>query len=221
MSRYRGGHDDDWSPEAILAAGRWAHNARAALKGKRGRQALAELREALVTLPEKRLIWGALCTVADVDEAFPEITDEDIAQDAARHAAWRSESAMPPASAEHLAWRAEHLREEREERREEYAKLVASQGSGVCGIGAWLWYREMLAGKGPDEAFRSLPPILGEDDGDPLDETASLASQAGLTYTLAWELAYRNDETYDSKTPEERYTAFLAWIDAELAEVPS
>jgi hypothetical protein len=50
-----------------------------------------------------------------------------------------------------------------------------------------------------------------------LSQTAGLGQQAGLTYTLAWELAYRNDETYERMTPEERYTAFLAWIDRELA----
>lgn len=31
-------------------------------------------------------------------------------------------------------------------------------------------------------------------------------------------LAYRNDETYGTLTPEERYTAFLAWISAELGD---
>lgn len=40
----------------------WRHNANLALKGKRGRKALAELREALLHLPERRLIAGALST---------------------------------------------------------------------------------------------------------------------------------------------------------------
>lgn len=60
---------------------------------------------------------------------------------------------------------------------------------------------------------------LVDEDSDGLAETARLAEQdAGLTFTLAWELAYRNDKTFSKLTSLERYTAFLAWIDAELAE---
>ena len=213
MSRYRD-HGDDDSPEAILAYGWWQHNARAALRGKRGRKALAELREALLALPDKRLIAGALCTTADIDTVLPPITDEDVARDAADSAAWRAANDLPPADASYIAWRAEHLREERERERDEYARLVERQGHGVCGVGAYLWHRKVRDGMDPAEAFGSLPAVL--DGGDPLDETAGLGQQAGLTYTLAWELAYRNDETYELRTPEQRYTAFLAWIDREL-----
>ena len=59
MSRFREG-DYEGEPEEILAQGRWEHNARRALKGKRGRKALADLRAALLALPEPRLIEGAL-----------------------------------------------------------------------------------------------------------------------------------------------------------------
>jgi hypothetical protein len=31
-------------------------------------------------------------------------------------------------------------------------------------------------------------------------------------------IASKNDQAWVSKTPEERYTAFLEWIDRELAE---
>jgi hypothetical protein len=63
MSRYSDYDDYEGEPEQVLAAGRWERNARVALKGKRGRKALAELREALMALPERRLIEGAVCTV--------------------------------------------------------------------------------------------------------------------------------------------------------------
>ena len=63
MSRYNDYDDYDGEPEQILAQGRWEHNARVALKGKRGRKALTDLREALEALPQKRLIEGAVCTV--------------------------------------------------------------------------------------------------------------------------------------------------------------
>lgn len=61
MSRYYNddGYDENFPNEAAL----WRANADRALKGKRGRKALAELREALLALPSPRLIAGALCTV--------------------------------------------------------------------------------------------------------------------------------------------------------------
>ena len=48
-------------------------------------------------------------------------------------------------------------------------------------------------------------------------------SDAGLVYSLASNIAYKNDETFSRKTPEERWTAFVAWIDQELAseQVPA
>lgn len=104
---------------------------------------------------------------------------------------------------------------------ENFDQQVSREGEGVCAVGAMLWHRKVKAGVDPAEAFASLPGLPGEGS-DGLDETASLAKQeAGLTYTLAWELAYRNDETYDRKTPEERWEAFVAWIDRELAGVPA
>lgn len=89
------------------------------------------------------------------------------------------------------------------------------QGEGVCAIGAYLWHRKVKAGMDPDEAFASLPPLLDEDSG--LWETADLARRAGVTFTLAWDLAMRNDEVFSAKSPEERHAAFLAWIDGQLA----
>ena len=61
MSRYTEGDWDDENAEFKAAA--WNRNAQLALKGKRGQKALRELREALMALPEKRLIEGAVCTV--------------------------------------------------------------------------------------------------------------------------------------------------------------
>ena len=39
---------------------------------------------------------------------------------------------------------------------------------------------------------------------------------AGMTFTLAWELAYRNDEMFGDMSPEERHAAFVRWIDKQL-----
>jgi hypothetical protein len=177
MSRYGDDYDGDNYPNANALF--WA-NADRALKGKRGRKVLADLREALLALPEPRLIDSALCTVSPEKRAeeFPE------------------------------AWM----------RRSWLADQQDGPGEGVCAIGALLWHRKVKAGMDPAEAFDSLPTLPDTDYG--LEDTADLAvTEAGLAYSLAWNLAYRNDETFEGMTPEERHAAFLAWIDRELAEV--
>jgi hypothetical protein len=207
-------HSDDDSPEAILAYGRWQHNARAALKGKRGRQALRDLREALLALPEHRLIDSALCTVGG-PARIPDVTGAAIDARIADNRAWAAKSGYRY-DAEDAAFTERLMREGVAGERERIAELVQGDGEGVCGLGAYLWYQKVRAGMDPAEAFASLPTVASDDGEDALDETAGLGQQAGLTYTLAWELAFRNDETYGHMTPEERYTAYLAWIGREL-----
>ena len=215
MSRFAEG-DDDYDL-IQLDQGRWERNSRATLKSKRGRAALREIRDALLALPEHRLIEGALCTVGGVDRV-PEITDEDVDQ----HIAGLKEAGLWTSDRDDAGDRervARFMREDRDEERQRIARSAGDQGCGVCVNGALIWYRKVKAGADPAEAFASLPTIADADDGDPMGETAGYASkEAGLAFTLAWNLAYRNDETYRDKTPEERYTAFLAWIENELGE---
>ncbi len=203
MSRYNDYDDYEGEPEQILAMGRWEHNARVALKGKRGRKALQELREALMALPEHRLIEGAVCTVG-AEQRRARIEAQERAIWERMNPEWRP--AEP--DLEGVA---------------DLDALVRSEGEGVCAVGALVWHRKVKAGDDPAEAFASLPDLADEGT-DALNETAHLAKeQAGLTFTLAWELAYRNDETFDRMTPEERWTAFVAWIDRELGseQVPA
>lgn len=173
---------EDYDCDSNLPAALWEANVRRSLKGRRGRRALAELREALMALPEHRLIEGALCTVG-ATQRIPEMPDSP----------WGTNWA-----------------------RVELAYHVSRQGEGVCANGAYAWYQKVKAGMDPAEAFASLPVLL-ESDSDPVD-TALLGKRAGLTFTFAWELAIRNDETFEDMTPEERHAAFIAWIDRELAE---
>lgn len=93
---------------------------------------------------------------------------------------------------------------------------VEQDGEGVCGWGAYLWHQNVKAGMGPAEAFDSLPTVLGTDEFDGLEATTQLVAAAGVAVPMAWRLAYRNDETYKSMTPEERHAAFIAWIDTQL-----
>jgi hypothetical protein len=206
MSRYTEG-DDDYEG-AQLDQGRWAHNYRAALNGKRGRAALALLREALLALPEPRLIEAAMCTVGGVDRV-PEITEEEIAFELAR----REELGFchaPDASAR-------LMREERVQAREAIAQNIIGQGCGVCALGALLWHLRVKAGWDPEEAWASLPTLITADGSDPMDETAALVVlEVDVAHTLAYELAFRNDETYAGLTPEVRWATWMEWLDTRL-----
>lgn len=176
MSRF---DDERYDDEEFPNEGAfWQANAQRALRGKKGRKALAEMREALLALPEKRLISGALCTVGGVSRYGRE-----------HHEQWYQDDLM--------------------------VKLM-TEGEGVCAIGAYLWHKKVKAGVDPQEAFDQLPTLLDTDGGADY-ETASAGEHGGLTFHLAWSLAYRNDATYEELTPEDRYEKFMAWLDEELA----
>lgn len=224
MSRFDGDSYDDYDDEDGEArALEWNRKVRGALRSEEGRAHLTAMRAALLALPDKRLISGALCTVGGVDAKLPAIGDAELAELAAKSAARCAEAGIdlgpdwPKQSA-----RSEQI--DREDWREKFTDTIGENGGaeGVCFIGAYLWHRKVtLDGLDPAGAFAVLPAVIGEDDEDPMTETAEMGQQAGLAYELAWELAYRNDEVFGSMTPEERYTAFLAWIDGELAQVPA
>lgn len=175
MSRFS---DDDYEGSFPNQADLWWANAQRALKGKRGLKALAELREALLALPEKRLISGALCTVGAMDR--PEVRDG-------------------------TQWF-----------RDDLAVKLAEEGEGVCAIGAYVWFKKVKAGADPQAAFEELPLMLDSEGGGDW-QTAEAGREAGLTFTLAWTLAYRNDGDFEGMTPEGRYDAFVKWIDSRLS----
>lgn len=216
MSRFSDYDNGDHSPEVILAQGRWYNNARRVLKSKRGRAALAELREALLALPEPRLIGGALCTVGG-PARVRDVTDDEITARVAAGLAMYAESGVDPGD-DYAYQCARWMRQEREYERDAITDLVEADGEGVCAIGAYIWHQKVKAGMDPAEAFASLPVIAGDAEDAPDEETATLGKQAGLAYTLAWVIASKNDQTWGAKTPEGRYEAFLAWIDTQLAE---
>ena len=66
MSR---GGNDDYDENFPNEWAFWERRMKLACTSKRGRKALAELREALLALPERRLVEGALSTVRIVDRA--------------------------------------------------------------------------------------------------------------------------------------------------------
>jgi hypothetical protein len=179
MSRFG---DYEYEEEFPGQAALYRANLLRAMRGRRGRQFLIDLREALMALPEHKLIEGALCTVG-ADRRKAEL------------------EAAAPTSYAPLAL-------------EEY---VERDGEGVCANGAYLWHQKVRAGMDPQEAFAELPTIFGFDC-DGAGETAELvAQQADVAGMIAWQVAYRNDETYECKTPQERHALFIEWIDRELA----
>jgi hypothetical protein len=201
MSRF----DGDWEPreDGKNTAGLWRANVKRALAGKRGQAALRDLRDALLALPEKRLIEGALCTVglrdriASMPERIP--TPED------------SLARTRDGELDMKNWHRQVLIQFVEERDDE--------PEGVCGVGAYVWWQKVKAGMDPAEAFAALPVLPDTDAGE--WETADAGQEAGLSAVLAWELAYRNDERYADLSAEERYARFMAWIDEQLAKAPA
>lgn len=191
MSRY----DEDG--EASMPAELWEANLRRALSGRRGRRALAELREALMALPEHRLIGGAMCTVSAAKRREA-LAAEDVRRWEQTPAQWRPDKPRLDGA-------------------DDLDALMETEGEGCCAIGALLWHQKVRAGVDPVEAFDSLPLLLGDSDEGGLYRTAELGRDAGLTMTLAWHIAYRNDEEFEHMTPEQRWSAFVTWIDAELA----
>jgi hypothetical protein len=100
--------------------------------------------------------------------------------------------------------------------RRDFDAMVTEQGEGVCAIGAYLWWQKVKEGTDPAEAFAALPTMADVDDGD-LYTTADLARRdAGVVFSLAWDLAYMNDEKFQRLSPEERWAKFMAWLDTEL-----
>lgn len=62
MSRFDDGYDEDYPNQFAL----YHANVKRAMKGRRGQAFLKELEEALLALPEKKLIEGRLCEAGKV-----------------------------------------------------------------------------------------------------------------------------------------------------------
>ena len=126
----------------------WAANAERAIKGRKGQKFLREVEQALLALPEPRLIAGSFCL-----------------------------------------------------------------GGEVCLMGAAAVQRRIDAGMDRADALTEVEESFGGERDD--DGACVGRRELGLTFVLAWELAYLNDgdEYHGSNwTPEERYTRCLAWV---------
>ena len=198
MSRFEWEGDYE-SPPYRNADEMFAQTARTAIYSKRGRKALAELREALMALPKHELIEGAVCRVKRVDEEDPDIPEAFF---------------EAPAPGQIPAFDGVVIAE----------TTVPVIVEGVCAVGAWVWWKKVKAGVDPVTAFTELPTLDSEDEetseGLEMFETAWLGQRNGLTHALAWELASGNDERFASLSPRERWQAFVDWIDGVIAAPP-
>lgn len=194
MSRYNSDYDD-FDP---LAYGRWEANLRRSIKGKRGQQALRDLRDALLALPEKRLIagdfatpQGEVCTVGCA-VAYKRAQAKGITI---------PEAAVELAAEDPDSWDGYVLNPEtgRYERQVERVRWD-SEANALLGTGEFY----------TEERWH---------DDDPADYTASRGKrEAGMAYTLAWHLGWKNDEDWGRLTPEKRWEKCLAWVESKLAK---
>jgi hypothetical protein len=215
MSRYSDYDDYDEEDGQEERERQWRENYAAALRSESGRRFLRDFRDALLALPEHKLIQSAMCTVGGADKRAPKMSEQDKAAYAAQYAG------LPHFAGGAAERWAEMEARGRAELHDDLAELIGREGEGVCAVGAFLWHRKVKAGADPAEAFASLPLLFDHQKGDPLTDTADLGKQAGVAWELAWELAYMNDETFRGKSPQERHAALVAWIDEQLAGLPA
>lgn len=94
---------------------------------------------------------------------------------------------------------------------------LASHGD-VCAIGAFAAYKRTQQGSDWQTAVQAIhdeyqPDTLpgGPWSVDALETMDVGVRECGLTRTLAWQLAWQNDESFDHQTPERRWQAMYDW----------
>lgn len=204
MSRF----SDDYEDPGYANAGElWWANVERAIQGKRGQKALRELFGALETMPEKRLVEGHLVKEGDVCAVGAYVVHRRVTAGTSR------EQVLHELAMEHARCQCWHGMNSHGE-----------DGRGPCGVCAHsVAEAERSAAAGSPyrwtpktcDAFRWSEDFDSDEDAW---ETADIGRQAGMTTALAWRLALLNDEDLAERTPEERYTAVVAWIRSRLVQ---
>ena len=156
----------------------WEQIVSNALGGRRGQAALAEIEEALLTLPEPKLIEGHLATKDSVCTIGALVAHKRAQRDAVDIA-----TAIASIAADKPCW-CGHSRDE--------------HGGGACSGKRW--------------GGSACSCDEYEQDTEEAFETAEAGKAEGLAWSVAWHLAYLNDEQMGGLTPEERYDKMLAWV---------
>jgi hypothetical protein len=188
MSRFTGEGENDWPNQGEL----WWANTERALKGRRGQRDLRDLETALLELPEKRLIAGSIALNGQVC-AVAALAVHRLMQDGTPREQALAEIETP------IEW-CQCRHREREHgpdgctRCAEFVVKAKEEG--------WRWQPTLCSAFDPDP----------DHDADEGHDTATLGVRVGMTYALAWRIAYLNDESFPDCTPEERYERVLAWV---------
>lgn len=191
MSRFP--EADEYDP---FAQGRWEANVERSIKGRKGQQALRDLRDALLAMPEKRLIRDEFAT-----------PDGEVCAIGAAVAYKRAQAKGIP-----ITEAAKELAQEDPDSWDGYTKNPETGR-----------YEKQVESIRYDRATNSMVPT-GEwfteeryHDDDPADYTATRGSnEAGFSYTLAWDIGWQNDETWSHLTPEQRWRRCLKWVESRL-----
>lgn len=184
MSRFV---EADWGDGPFLTWEMFEHNLARHLGSLRGQQALAALEEALLALPQRRLVRGhlaaagAVCTVG----ALVAYRQAQAEQCPVQQIIDRMSQGVACTDCLH--------------------PYGAHPGGGRCTA------ERRLLGGGTALCFCTGYEAAADDEYGGIDETRRAGVAAGLTRTLAEHLAYLNDEEFAQATPEERYTRALAW----------
>lgn len=199
--------NDEYDP---LAAGRWEWNLEQAIKGKRGQKALRELEEALLSMPQRRLIASELATPSG------EVCTLGCAV-AARRVRSRGltwDSAVRSLVAEDKSW-------------DGFEQATEDDPLGDYFAGEWfkveypdwhLWSFEaqQAPSRLPNRVSIGRVTVREPADDDVEDSTIAVGWEAGFVGTLAAQIGYVNDQEYKSQTPEERWKLMLKWVRSRL-----
>lgn len=194
MSRFPEG--DEYDP---LAQGRWEANVERSIKGRKGQKALRDLRDALLAMPEKRLIAdefatpdGEVCAVGAAVAYKRALTKGVTITEAAKELAGED-----PDSWDGYTKNPETGRYEKQVEAVRYDRETRSM------VPTGEWFTE----------YRYH-------DDDPADYTAGRGhAEAGFSYTLAWHIGWQNDDGWGHLTPEQRWEKCLAWVERRLVAV--
>ena len=96
----------------------------------------------------------------------------------------------------------------------------------VCAIGAFAAYKRVQQGLDWPAAVEAIRDLYQPkthwgwlEDSDAYTTQDAGVRECGLTRTLAWQLAWQNDETLDRLTPEQRWQAMYDWTCKQIREV--
>jgi hypothetical protein len=181
------------------------------LAGKKGRAALTELRDALLAMPQKRLIYHDI------------VKDDDVCAVGALIALKVERETQKP--------REQVLHDLEGEYSScnpcgDMRKDHADDGAGPCRrcAEALRKHLESELGARYPEWYKECPSFNADgepEDGLRMDDgayyTDDVATGYGIPRLVAWRLVELNDMQLDRETPEERYEKVLKWVENRLA----